>query len=122
VRPARLPETLALWLSDWFCTDPKEPRLLQLLDQLDPDPDRAALRSAIQAGDETRVRSWSRSSTGRKFRPGSRRRSGFTDCCLRRTASDWCPLPGAPTLRTSWWPIGVASACSGPRATRRCSA
>jgi tetratricopeptide (TPR) repeat protein len=43
-------------LSEWFCTDSKGSHLRQILDRLDPDPDRVAIRLAIHAGDEGRVR------------------------------------------------------------------
>jgi tetratricopeptide (TPR) repeat protein len=56
VEASRVSAALIAGLSEWFCTDLKEPKLRQLLDRLDPDAGRAEIRSAIQAGDEERVR------------------------------------------------------------------
>ena len=56
VRASRVSAAVIAGLSEWFSADPKGPRLRPLLDRLDPDPDRSAIRSAIQAGDEGRVR------------------------------------------------------------------
>jgi tRNA A-37 threonylcarbamoyl transferase component Bud32/tetratricopeptide (TPR) repeat protein len=56
VRASRVSAALLAGLSEWFCTDPGHQHLRQLLDRLDPAPDRAAVRAAIQAGDEPRVR------------------------------------------------------------------
>jgi hypothetical protein len=56
VRASRVSAALVAGLSEWFCTDPNGPRLRPLLDRLDPDPGRVAIRAAIQAGDEGRVR------------------------------------------------------------------
>jgi uncharacterized protein (TIGR02996 family) len=56
VRASRVSAALIAGLSEWFCTDPKGSHLRQILDRLDPDPDRAAIRLAIHAGDEGRVR------------------------------------------------------------------
>jgi tetratricopeptide (TPR) repeat protein len=53
-------------LSEWFCTDPNAPNLRQLLDQLDPDPERAAIRTAVQAGDKSRVRALVKALDGSK--------------------------------------------------------
>jgi tetratricopeptide (TPR) repeat protein len=56
VRASRISAALIAGLSEWFSADPKGPNLLLLLDRLDPDADRAAIRAAIQAGDEARVK------------------------------------------------------------------
>jgi tetratricopeptide (TPR) repeat protein len=56
VRASRVSAALTAGLSEWFSAAPKGANLRQLLDRLDPDSDRAAIRSAIQAGDEERVR------------------------------------------------------------------
>jgi tetratricopeptide (TPR) repeat protein len=56
VRASRVSAALIAGLSEWFSIDPKGPHLRQLLDRLDPDPERMAIRAAIQAGDEGRVR------------------------------------------------------------------
>ncbi|MFO0890075.1 MAG: tetratricopeptide repeat protein [Isosphaeraceae bacterium] len=47
---------LVVGLSEWFSADPRQPHLRELLDRLDPDPSRAEIRTAIQAGDAGRVR------------------------------------------------------------------
>ncbi len=47
---------LVAGLSEWFATDSGQPHILQVLDRLDPNPDRMAVRAAIQTGDEGRVR------------------------------------------------------------------
>src|SRR5262249_5591341 len=56
VRASRVSAALTAGLSEWFSADPKGPNLLPLLDRLDPDADRTALRAALQAGDGDRVR------------------------------------------------------------------
>jgi tetratricopeptide (TPR) repeat protein len=56
MRASRVSAALIAGLSEWFSADPKGPNLLLLLDRLDPDADRAAIRAAIQAGDEDRVK------------------------------------------------------------------
>jgi tetratricopeptide (TPR) repeat protein len=56
VGASRVSAALLAGLGEWFCTDPGQPHLRQLLDRLDPDPDRATIRAAIGAGDEGRVR------------------------------------------------------------------
>jgi Tfp pilus assembly protein PilF len=55
VRVSRVSAALIAGLSEWFSADPKGPNLVLLLDRLDPDSDRAAIRGAIQAGDKDRV-------------------------------------------------------------------
>jgi Flp pilus assembly protein TadD len=57
VRASRVSAALLAGLGEWFCTDPDHPQLRQLLDRLDPDPSREAVRAALQAGDAGRVRS-----------------------------------------------------------------
>jgi tetratricopeptide (TPR) repeat protein/tRNA A-37 threonylcarbamoyl transferase component Bud32 len=56
VRASRVSAALVSGLGQWSCTDPGQPHLRQLLDRLDPDPARMAVRAAIQAGDENQVR------------------------------------------------------------------
>jgi tetratricopeptide (TPR) repeat protein len=56
VRASRVSAALVAGLGEWFCTDPGQSHLEQLLDRLDPDPGRVAIRAAIKAGDEDRVR------------------------------------------------------------------
>jgi tetratricopeptide (TPR) repeat protein len=55
VRASKVSAALIAGLREWFSTDPDRPHLRQLLDRLDPDADRAAIRAAIQAGDMGRV-------------------------------------------------------------------
>ena len=57
VRASRVSAALVAGLSEWFSANPNGQHLRQLLDGLDPDADRMAIRAAIQAGDEGRVRS-----------------------------------------------------------------
>ncbi len=123
VRASRVSAALVAGLGEWFCTDPEWPHLCQLLDRLDPDPGRVAIRSAIRAGDEGRVRARSGRSTGRRSRPGSRPRSGITEWCRSRTGCGSWPPPGGPTRRTTCWRTGSPSACGGRATTgsRRCS-
>ncbi|HTU23370.1 MAG TPA: serine/threonine-protein kinase [Gemmataceae bacterium] len=66
VRASKVSAALVAGLSEWFSANPKEPHLRPLLDQLDPNPDRAAIRSAIQAGDEGRVRALVKALDGSK--------------------------------------------------------
>jgi tetratricopeptide (TPR) repeat protein len=66
VRASRVSAALLAGLGEWFCTDPGQPHLRQLLDRLDPDPDRATIRAAIGAGDEGRVRALVRALDGSK--------------------------------------------------------
>ena len=56
VRASRVAAELIAGLSEWFSADPHGPNLRPLIDRLDPDSGRAAIRAAIQAGDESRVR------------------------------------------------------------------
>ncbi len=57
VRSSRVSAALHSGLGEWFCTEPKSAHLCELLDYLDPETDRVAIRSAIQAKDEPRLRS-----------------------------------------------------------------
>jgi tetratricopeptide (TPR) repeat protein/tRNA A-37 threonylcarbamoyl transferase component Bud32 len=57
VRASRVSAALIAGLSEWFSADPNGRHLRQLLERLDPDSDRAAIRAAIQGGDAGRVRS-----------------------------------------------------------------
>jgi tetratricopeptide (TPR) repeat protein len=66
VRASRVSAALIAGLSEWFATDPNGPNLRQLLDRLDPDSDRAAIRAAIQAGDTGRVRALVKALDGSK--------------------------------------------------------
>jgi tetratricopeptide (TPR) repeat protein len=66
VRASRVSAALIAGLSEWFSADPKGPNLLLLLDRLDPDADRAAIRAAIQAGDEDRVKALVKALDGSK--------------------------------------------------------
>jgi hypothetical protein len=66
VRASRVSAALIAGLSEWFSIDPKGLNLRQLLDRLDPDPDRAAIRLALQAGDEGLVRALVRALDGAK--------------------------------------------------------
>ena len=56
VRASGVSAALVAGLSEWFSTDPDRPHLRQLLDRLDPEPDRVALRAAIEGDDWSRVR------------------------------------------------------------------
>src|SRR5262249_23615964 len=66
VRASRVSAALIAGLSEWFSADPKGPNLLLVLDRLDPDADRAAIRAAIQAGDEDRVKALVKALDGSK--------------------------------------------------------
>jgi Flp pilus assembly protein TadD len=66
VQASRVSAALIAGLSEWFSADPKAPNLRQLLDQLDSDSDRAAIRAATQAGDEGRVRALVKALDGSK--------------------------------------------------------
>jgi tetratricopeptide (TPR) repeat protein len=63
-RGSRVSAALVAGLGEWFATDPNQPHLRQLLDQLDPELGRVAIRAAIQAGDEGRVRALVRALDG----------------------------------------------------------
>src|SRR5262249_141176 len=65
-RASRVSAMLIAGLSEWFSADPKGPNLLLLLDRLDADADRAAIRAAIHAGDGDRVRALVRALDGSK--------------------------------------------------------
>jgi tetratricopeptide (TPR) repeat protein len=67
VRASRVSAALIAGLSEWFSADPQRPRLRQLLDRLDPDTERAAIRAAIEAGDEGRVRALVKALDGSKM-------------------------------------------------------
>lgn len=56
VRKSRISSALLSTLGEWFCIDPKFAHLCELLDQLDQNADRAEIRNALLAGDESRVR------------------------------------------------------------------
>jgi tetratricopeptide (TPR) repeat protein len=56
VRASPVSAALVAGLSEWFSIDPGSPHLRPLLDRLDPDRARVAIRAAIRAGDEGRVR------------------------------------------------------------------
>jgi eukaryotic-like serine/threonine-protein kinase len=56
VQASQVSAALIEGLSGWFYLDPNRTNLRQLLDRLDPDLDRAAIRAAIQAGDESRLK------------------------------------------------------------------
>jgi hypothetical protein len=64
VGKSRVAPALALGLSEWFCAEPDTPQLGVLLDRFDPAPDRAALRAAIRAGDQDKVRAQCRALDG----------------------------------------------------------
>jgi serine/threonine protein kinase/tetratricopeptide (TPR) repeat protein len=66
VQASRVSSALIAGLSEWFSADPKGPNLLLLLDRLDPDADRAAIRAAIQAGDAHRVKALVKALDGAK--------------------------------------------------------
>jgi tetratricopeptide (TPR) repeat protein len=66
VRASRVSSALIAGLSEWFSADPKGPNLLLLLDRLDTDADRAAIRAAIQAGDADRVKALVKALDGAK--------------------------------------------------------
>ncbi len=66
IRTSRVSAALVAGLSEWFSTDPDSPHLRQLLDRLDPDAGRAAVRAAIHAGDEGRVRALVKALDGSK--------------------------------------------------------
>jgi tetratricopeptide (TPR) repeat protein len=66
VRTSRVSAALIAGLSEWFSADPKEPHLRPLLDRLAPDAEQVAIRAAIQAGDEGRVRALVKALDGSK--------------------------------------------------------
>jgi tetratricopeptide (TPR) repeat protein len=55
VRASRVSAALMAGLGEWFATDARAPHLRELLDRLDPAPDRAAVRAAIQGGEGAEV-------------------------------------------------------------------
>jgi tetratricopeptide (TPR) repeat protein len=56
VRASRVSAALVAGLGEWFAADAGSPNLRQLLDRLDPDPGRVAIRAAIQGGEGYEVR------------------------------------------------------------------
>jgi tetratricopeptide (TPR) repeat protein len=66
VQTSSVSEALFAGLSEWFSADPKQPQLRPLLDRLAPDPNQVAIRAAIQAGDEGRVRALVKALDGSK--------------------------------------------------------
>jgi tetratricopeptide (TPR) repeat protein len=56
VRASRVSAALVAGLGEWFATAPDQLNLRRLLDRLDPDPGRVAIRAALAAGDEGRVK------------------------------------------------------------------
>jgi eukaryotic-like serine/threonine-protein kinase len=55
VQASRVSAALKSGLSEWLRIDPKGPHVRELLDRLDSDPDRTAIRAAIQVGDKARL-------------------------------------------------------------------
>jgi hypothetical protein len=55
IRESVVAEAIASGMTEWFFVDPNYPGLTTVVDVLDPDPGRAALRAAIVANDDDRV-------------------------------------------------------------------
>ena len=70
-------QSLLAGLGDWFVADPARPRLRQLLDRLDPESNRIAIRSAIASGDEGRVKTLIATIDGSKVPPWFAASVGF---------------------------------------------
>jgi eukaryotic-like serine/threonine-protein kinase len=122
VRASRVSATLLLRLSEWFLVNPRHPHLHQLLDELDRDSDRAAVRAAVAAGDKERVQALVRALDGSKIPSWFAASVGFHPMVppedgVRLMAAAWRANP--QTMRSL---TGAAAACGGQRATKRCSA
>ena len=68
-RQSRIAGALLTGLSDWFFLDPHRSRLQTVLDAADPDPVRSALRAAVAAGHDDRVREIVTKANGEVFTP-----------------------------------------------------
>jgi hypothetical protein len=69
VRGSAITDALSSALTEWFFVDPKVPGLLAVVDVLDPDPGRAALRAAIVQEDDGRVKEISKTIDGSRLAP-----------------------------------------------------
>jgi tetratricopeptide (TPR) repeat protein len=99
VRASQVSGALVSGLSEWFCADPNAPRLRQLLDELDPEPSRIAIRAAIQAGDQARVRTLVKALDGSKVPTWFAASVGFQplvpqEAGVRLMAAAWRAHPG----------------------------
>jgi hypothetical protein len=56
IRQSWIVEALSSGMAEWFFVDPKYPGLLGVLDLLDPEPDRTALRKAVADEEEDRIK------------------------------------------------------------------
>ncbi len=70
VRPSRIAGVLIDGLGEWFFLDPKQPGLQTLLDKLDPNPFRSAVREALAADQPDRLRELVAKADGTQWTPG----------------------------------------------------
>jgi hypothetical protein len=69
VRRSVIADALSSGLTEWFFVDPNYPGLLAVVDALDPDPGRAALRAAIIQDEDVRVREIGKTIDGSRLAP-----------------------------------------------------
>jgi serine/threonine protein kinase len=69
LRQSVIAETLSSGLTEWFFVDPKFPGLLAVVDLLDPEPGRAALRRAIAKDEKDRIKEHGKAIDGSQLSP-----------------------------------------------------
>jgi serine/threonine protein kinase len=69
VRAARVADELTAGLNEWFVINPQQPGLRAVVDQLDRDPERTAIRAAVATGDRARLLELAEKLDGAKLAP-----------------------------------------------------
>jgi hypothetical protein len=92
IRQSVITEALTSGMTGWFFVDPKYPDLLAVVDSLDPDPVRAALRGAIAKDDLDQVKSLGKTVDGSCLPPIS-----AIGLAIHPAVED-----GLPILKAAW--------------------
>jgi len=101
IQRSLIADGLSSGMAEWFFVDPQYPGLLDVVDLLDPEPDRTKLRTLIAKGDDARIREISKTIDGSRLAPAYAIGLGNHPACedrLRILKASWTTHPDSFAL------------------------
>jgi eukaryotic-like serine/threonine-protein kinase len=99
IRASRIDDELTTGLREWYIVDPARPGLREVLNRLDPDPQRVAIRAAVAENNSDRIRALAAQVDPAKLAPGIAVLLGMhpavpTERAIDIMAGSWQANPG----------------------------
>jgi hypothetical protein len=101
IQRSLIADALSSGMAEWFFVDPQYPGLLDVVDSLDPEPNRTKLRNAIAKGDDARISEISKTIDGSRLAPAYAIGLGTHPACgerLRILKAAWTMHPDSFAL------------------------